>query len=269
MYSRPSSRLAGAPSRERNGTPRRERCCWICRDPRLRDVLSRFLWATPVSSPVSRPGRFGLHRRGVPWTPGRGLGTQTHRLDDPRTVGRSWGSPKRGHREERLVTALIVLRVSAVTLKNAFCCFLQKPKSCSWFPVGPELGGIASPVLLGASGTGTRTGAAVLQVTQTRRACLPKQSVLLCRVPLRALPVRVPDPAAPQPLGFCREPASDGGQTRRWLSAATFPGCGSCRRRAACALAAPRGSAVCRARGLLAHGAAGVGAAVAAPGTER
>ncbi|XP_052667499.1 uncharacterized protein LOC128152862 [Harpia harpyja] len=107
----------------------------------------------PFPAP-DRPGRFGLHGRGVPWTPGRGLGTQTHRLDDRRTASRSWGSPKRGRREERLVTALIVLQVSAVTLKNALCCFLQKPKSCSWFPAGPELGRIASPALLGAAGLG-------------------------------------------------------------------------------------------------------------------
>lgn len=129
-------------------------------------------------------------------------------MGDRQTVSRSWGSPKRGCREERLVTALILvsirrhdesqkepetpraappvfpclafsrvfsgsqLQVSAVTLKNAFCCFLQKPKSCSWFPAGPELGGIASLVLLRASRAGTRTGAAVLQVTQTRTAFL-------------------------------------------------------------------------------------------------
>ncbi|XP_069637169.1 uncharacterized protein [Haliaeetus albicilla] len=61
----------------------------------------------PFPAP-DRPGQFGPRRRGVPWTPGHGLGTQTQRLDDPRTVSRSWGSPKRGRREERLVTALIV-----------------------------------------------------------------------------------------------------------------------------------------------------------------
>ncbi|XP_049671521.1 uncharacterized protein LOC126045023 [Accipiter gentilis] len=168
-------------------------------------------------------------------------------MGDRQTVSRSWGSPKRGCREERLVTALILLQVSAVTLKNAFCCFLQKPKSCSWFPAGPELGGIASLVLLRASRAGTRTGAAVLQVTQTRTAFLPKQSVLLCRVPLRALSVHVPDPTASQPLGFCREPTSDCRQTQRCLLAEMFPGCRSCRRHAACALAAPQSSAACRA----------------------
>lgn len=91
----------------------------------------------------------------------------------------------------------------------------------------------------------------------------PKQSVSLCRVPLQALPVHVPDPTASQPLGFCREPASDHRQTQRWLSAVMFPSCRSCRRRTACALAALQGSAAGRARGLLAHGATGVGAATA------
>ncbi|KAM9661979.1 uncharacterized protein ACIBXB_011825 [Morphnus guianensis] len=156
-------------------------------------------------------------------------------------------------------------RASGIGSYSEECSLLlpSKTQELQLVPSGAGAGADHVPRAAGGSGAGTRTAAAVLQVTQTRTAFLPKQSVLLSRVPLRALPVRVPDPAASQLLGFCREPASDRGQTRRWLSAAMFPRCGSCRRSAACALAAPRGSAACRARGLLARGAAGVGAAVA------
>ncbi|KAM7112028.1 uncharacterized protein J5F26_003923 isoform 1-T4 [Ciconia maguari] len=88
-----------------------------------------------------------------------------------------------------------------------------------------------------------------------------KHNVLLSPDPLQALPIHVPDPTVSQLLRFCQEPTSDCGQTRRWLLAAMFPGCGSCHHRAACALAAPRGSAACRARGPLAR--RDVGAATA------
>lgn len=39
------------------------------------------------------------------------------------------------------VSSCSQLQVSAVTLKDGFCFFLQKPKSCSWFPAGLGLGG--------------------------------------------------------------------------------------------------------------------------------